>query len=368
MQRRTTIRSRLAALAVAVAMAVSVAPVAAQDEPIRLRFTTHGTEVSAEAAIGKWYMREVESRSGGRIVFEEFYLGSLCPGAETTRCVIDGRADLGMTTPSVTPADFPITELMNLPFTSTNNEAVMIAYAQLMREIPAVREESTRQGLRDWFYIPAAIVVLGAATELNSIADLEGLRVRTIGLGSQLAIEAIGANPVTVVAGEMYEGIARGVLDVWVNNLVGGVDFKLYEVSPYWYEPGMGVYVTNGMWFSQQRFDSLPEDLQAIIDEVAEEAVFGGAAIREFVSVFPEKCDEVIASGLVQVFERWPDEVIEEWRSSLGTAAVDAWIQRASDAGVEDPAAIYERYIELLREAEAASDYVSPEAGCIARM
>ena len=341
-------------------------PAVASAQEIKLRMTTHGTTNSPEALATEWWMQEIEERSGGRVQIERFYLASLCPQAETTQCVRDGRADIGITSPSATPADFPITEIMNLPFLSTNPEAVMNAYMQLVAEVPEVGEEAGKIGLRAMYYVPAPRVVIGAKQPLASLEDLRGLRVRTIGAGSQLAIDAVGANPVSVVAGEMYEGMVRGVLDVFVNNLAGAADFKLYETAPYWYDPGMGIYVTNGVWIAERTLDALPEDVRQIVDDVTAECL-AGACMAAYGTVMKEKCDTVVDAGTVEVFERWPAEVVEEWKAALGDAAVEAWKARATDAGVADAAGVYARYVSLLEAAESASTFVSAEDACMER-
>lgn len=74
--------------------------------------------------------------------------------------------------------------------------------------------------------------------EINSAADLNGLKVRMPGLGGEI-FARLGATPVTLPGGELFTALQSGTIDgaEWVapwNDLA----FGLHKVAQYYYYPG----------------------------------------------------------------------------------------------------------------------------------
>jgi TRAP-type C4-dicarboxylate transport system substrate-binding protein len=340
----------------------------ADDTEVTLTLANFNQEHFAETiAINRW-LDAIEERSDGRITFERFHGETLCEGAEIVDCVLDGRADVGFTIPGYTPDRFPIAEIMGLPFQTVNGEAAMEAWSRLEAEVPEVAAEAQDLGLKTIGYTMADRAIIGSQEPMTSIDDLSGQSIRTVGPGSELAVEAVGGNPVSMPASDMYEGMQRGVIDVWLNNIVGLIAINMYEVSEYVYDPGFGLYTLVSVWMSQDVFDDLPEDLQQIIDDVTDEWVgVGGTAYEGYAEGYNDLCQEFLDDHADQLtaWEQWPQEEVDRWEEALGDAAVDFWIESAQERGVENPEEVLETWRELLAEAEDASSFVSPIEDCM---
>jgi TRAP-type mannitol/chloroaromatic compound transport system substrate-binding protein len=106
--------------------------------------------------------------------------------------------------------------------------------------------------------------------EINSVADLKGLKMRIPGLGGDVLSRA-GGTAVTLPGGELYTSLQTGVIDAteWVgpyNDLALG----LHEVARYYYYPGW--HETGSMLefiVNKDALEALPEDLQAIVKYAA---------------------------------------------------------------------------------------------------
>ncbi len=75
--------------------------------------------------------------------------------------------------------------------------------------------------------------------EINSADDLQGLKMRIPGLGGDVMAK-LGASPVSVPGGQIYENLVSGAIDA--TEFVGPWnDFalKFYEAAQYYYYPGM---------------------------------------------------------------------------------------------------------------------------------
>ncbi|MEZ4605527.1 MAG: TRAP transporter substrate-binding protein DctP [Deinococcales bacterium] len=109
--------------------------------------------------------------------------------------------------------------------------------------------------------------------EINSAADLQGLKMRIPGLGGQVRAKA-GVNVQVLPGGEIYLALERGVIDAteWVgpydDEILGFNKVAKYYYTPGWHEPGaaLGVYMNLDEW------SSWPEDIQNIMRAAAAKA------------------------------------------------------------------------------------------------
>lgn len=106
--------------------------------------------------------------------------------------------------------------------------------------------------------------------EINSLADMQGLKMRIPGLGGKVITKA-GSSAILVAGAEIYTSLERGVIDAaeWIGPYH---DYKLglHKVARYYYYPGwheMGS--TLELIINKQAFNSLPADLQEIVRSAA---------------------------------------------------------------------------------------------------
>lgn len=313
-----------------------------------------------------WFLDEVEEKSQGRITFDYFAAESLCPSAEIVQCVSDGRADLGVTVPTYTPDKFPLQNLSALPFMTDDNQALMAAFHKLGEDNEAFAAESSRLGLKNLGYWSAGASILGSKKPLGSVDDLDGIRIRAVGDGLLSALDAAKASPVALTAGEMYEGVERGVIDAVANNLDAPISYKLTEVLDNWVDVGYGHYITIGMWISQDAYESLPDDLKKVVDD-AEIALNDGRGIAKFAETAATQCDYMLDQPNVTL-TRWSDDKISEFKTLTGTSAEESWVSKAEAAGVTDAQGVLDHYKELLEKFSAdPSQRVAPLAACAER-
>ncbi len=74
--------------------------------------------------------------------------------------------------------------------------------------------------------------------EINSVADLKGLKMRIPGLGGDVMAK-LGASPVVLPGGQIYENLVSGAIDAteWVGPW-NDKFMKFYEAAKYYYYPG----------------------------------------------------------------------------------------------------------------------------------
>jgi TRAP-type C4-dicarboxylate transport system substrate-binding protein len=96
--------------------------------------------------------------------------------------------------------------------------------------------------------------------------DLRGLRIRTPSPTISMMLEFLGASPVGMPPGQVYEGMQRGTLDGAAFPWDPVRAFKLGEVSRFHLD--IGLY-TAAFWFgiNERRYQSLPADVRKVIDQ-----------------------------------------------------------------------------------------------------
>ena len=148
--------------------------------------------------------------------------------------------------------------------------------------------------------------------EINSLADIKGLKMRIPGIGGEVLKEA-GGIPVTLPGGELFTALQTGVIDAteWVgpyNDLTFGFhQAAKYYYYPGWHEPGpmLELLINLDAW------NSLPKHLQVII-ETASKAV-NQDMLDEYLARNNQALTELVDVHGVEL-RRLPDDVIEEFR------------------------------------------------------
>ncbi|WP_022729375.1 TRAP transporter substrate-binding protein [Fodinicurvata sediminis] len=109
--------------------------------------------------------------------------------------------------------------------------------------------------------------------EVNSVEDLEGLKMRISGFAGAV-LEKLGVVPQQIPGGDIYPALERGTIDA--SELVGPYDDEsvgLYEVAEYYYYPGWweaGPQTT--LYINRDAWNELTPEYQAILQGAAAEA------------------------------------------------------------------------------------------------
>lgn len=150
--------------------------------------------------------------------------------------------------------------------------------------------------------------------EINSIDDLQGLKMRIPGLGGKVLAQA-GGSPITVSGGEIYTNLERGVIDAteWIGPYhdykMGFHQVAKYYYYPGWHEPGPVLE----MILNKSKFESLPEDLQEILKTACYR--LNRWMMAEFDAKNGEYLQKIKEEGQVEI-KPYPKEVLNGLRES----------------------------------------------------
>ncbi len=146
--------------------------------------------------------------------------------------------------------------------------------------------------------------------EINSLADIRGLKMRIPGLGGEI-IQIAGGTPIALPGGEIFSSLESGAIDAteWVgpyNDLAFGF-YKAarYYYYPGWHEPG----TTLEAMVNKDAFEALPTDLQEIVRTAAR--VANQDMLAEFTANNNRALRILLTEHNVQL-RRFPQSVLNE--------------------------------------------------------
>jgi len=259
------------------------------------------------------FSKLVGKMSGGRLLIKVYGAGQLVPALEVFDAVSQGTAQIGHGSAYYWKGKIQTAALFTtVPFGLNAQE--MNSWLHYGGGIELWRE----------LYEPFNLVPLAAGNtgvqmagwfnrEINSIEDLKGLKMRIPGIGGEV-ISKLGVETVNIPGGELYTAMQTGVIDAteWVgpyNDLALGFhQVAKYYYYPGWQEPGP----TLELIINKQLYDSLPQDLQAII-EVAARAI-NQDMLDEYTARNQKALDLLVNTHGVQL-KKLPDPVLSKLKN-----------------------------------------------------
>lgn len=265
---RQTLFTFLAA-ALLFSLTASFQPVEAKT--YNLRYSDIGPPRGPRAAALMWWAEELEKRSDGQIKIKFFWSQSLVKGKATMKAVGSGLADMGTILGVYTPADLPIWNYANTPFSIGDAWVGMRTWYELRQIVPALSKETQKYNIKILFNNTAGPVhLLSAKSPITSMADLKGKKIRTTGGWTHL-FKAMGAVPVKIGFGELYSALDRGTVDATINYTPFVKSYKHYEVAGHLTEIGMGQPLGYGGGINLKLFNGMSRNLQDILVKTSDE-------------------------------------------------------------------------------------------------
>jgi TRAP-type mannitol/chloroaromatic compound transport system substrate-binding protein len=254
--------------------------------------------------------RLITEMSGGRIEVKVYGAKELVPAFEIFDAVSRGTAEMGH------GASY---------YWKGKSEA-----AQFFAAVPF---GLTAQEMNGWFYhgggmelwqevyAPFGLVPTAAGNtgvqmggwfnkEINSVNDLQGLKMRIPGLGGEV-LKRAGGTPLSLPGGEIFTSLKSGAIDAteWVgpyNDLAFGLHKAAkYYYYPGWHEPGTCLEC----FINKKAFDALPKDLQSIVINASR--VANQDMLAEYTSRNNAALHTLVNTHKVNL-KHFPDEVLKK--------------------------------------------------------
>ena len=264
--------------------------------------------------------------SNGNIKIKFFEPGALVPALEVFDAVSSGAVDAAWSTPGYWAGKLPAVQFFSaVPFGPGIGELMGWYHKgggkQLWEDIYHQHNLHPVQCLiispeaSGWF-----------KKEINSVEDLQGLKMRFFGLGAKV-MEKLGVSTQLLAGGDIYPALELGTIDATEFSLpVIDRDLGFYQVAehyyfPGWHQPASGLELLVNL----EKWNALSDSQKAQIEATCTENVVSGIAMAE--SRQPEALAYMISKG-VKV-HRWSDEMLAKFEEAWNEVVME---EAAKDA------------------------------------
>jgi TRAP-type C4-dicarboxylate transport system substrate-binding protein len=328
--------------------ALIAAPGMAAAEPLQLRMANwlpSGHFVPQEL---RAWADEVGKLSGGSIAVSIDEAPLAKPDGQYD-LVRNGIVDMAWFIPGYTPGRFPMIRASELPFLTVSASAGSQALTEWYERNVGDREMKDVKLITAWTHGPG---LLHSGGEVNTLEDLQGLKLRVGGGGSEIA-NLLGAVPVSMTVAETYEALQRGTTDGTFLPWDAMASFKLNDVTKYHLEMPRALYVgPQILVMNRGKWDALTPEQQGWLLQAG-----GADGAKAMGASFDAEAERARMDAISRGHEVITMEVAEFDRWAKKLSGMDAeWVAKATELGYDGEALLTD-----LRETFARYNTASKE-------
>jgi TRAP-type C4-dicarboxylate transport system substrate-binding protein len=342
---REAIMTRTARALAGAAFSLALAASAAAQDKIELKASTFvpPTHWFLTDGFNPW-AEEMAKRTNGRVAIRTFAgnspFGNVANQADQ---VAAGVTDIGWGLNGVPAGRYPRTGIMELPLVAATAKAAAKTFWSM-------RESHLAEDYKGFKLLNLNCTNgLGFALRekvANKLDDLKGLRIRSPNNQIQSVLQFIGAVPVTMGPGQIYESLQKGTLDGATTGYDGVRGFRLEDVIKNYYVTRISLTCFH-IVMNQRKYESLPADVRQAIDETTAKWV-------DTFTVAWDKADALAqasakAKGVVET--RATDADRAEWKVRL-KPVIDQLLANIEKQGVPNAREIHEEMVKRAAEHE----------------
>ena len=266
---------------------------------------------------------QLDLMSGGTLKMRVYEPGELVPPFEILDAVSTGKINSGYATAGYWAGKIPAAPLFSaVPFGPEAGE--YMAWLYYGNGLSLYQEMYDQAGF-NVHVIPCAIIAPETsgwfANEINSPADLEGLKMRFFGLGGKV-MQKLGVATSLLPGGEIFPALEKGAIDATEFSMPA-IDARLgfHKLVKFNYFPGWHQQATVfELLINKDVWNEVSDQHKAIIDNACKASMADsfaeGEAIQHDVLI-----DNVQNNGVT--IKKWSDEMLDTYRATWEEVAVE---------------------------------------------
>ena len=185
------------------------------------------------SATGAEFAKCVTTGTGGEIEVATHPSGSLFAGADIKRAIQTGQVPIGERLLSGHQNENAIFGVDSVPFLATSFDDAEKLWKAAK---PTMTEILAEQNLHLLYSVPWPPQGLYFKKEVNSVADMKGIKFRSYNNATARLAELTGMLPVQIEAAEISQAFATGVAEAMISSGSTGYDRKVWESLTHFYE------------------------------------------------------------------------------------------------------------------------------------
>lgn len=308
--------------------------VAHAKDKVTFKFDSYVSETAGPSWLDRWFLDQLEKRSGGVVKVRRYWAASLNKVGEHLPAVRDNTSEMSLISPGYYQADLPVTRGLEWYFRMNRADALLQVCRDVYGEFQPLRDEWEKRHRAkvmywtNWNYAP-----LITRTPIKSLDDIKGKRIRGYGVATDV-IERLGGTAVPMAAPEVYTALERGVLDgVYGFDFITAVAYKLHEIAPHFTDIGDGPHAPAATVINVDAWGAFPAQVQATCNELVDE-IYGGQYSTIMNKVLRDYVKKATSEGVK--FHVLDDAQKQSARALIQPAQVNNWIDSvAAPAGID---------------------------------
>jgi len=360
LSRRSFLRKGAIGGSAAAATALAAPAVLAQS-PIVMKMQTSWPASDIWMDMAREYTTRVEEMSGGRLTIDLLPAGAVVGAFQVMDAVHDGVIDAAHTVPVYWYGKSKAASFFGTGPVFGGSASTMLAWfyqgggAELYRELT---QDVLGLNVIGMMGMPMPAQPFGwFKSEVNTVADLQGFKYRTVGLAADL-LQGMGMSVAQLPGGEIVPAMERGVIDAFeFNNPSSDRRFGAQDVAKNYYLSSYHQASESFEFlFNRDFMEDLPEDLQAILKYAVEASATSNLALA--MREYSKDLAELQADAGVTVHRTSQDILaaqLEAWDNLIVELETDPFNKKVMDsqrAWTEQVA-----YYELMNAADLGLAY-----------
>jgi TRAP-type mannitol/chloroaromatic compound transport system substrate-binding protein len=324
-------KKAISAVALGVSLALGTMTAPASADPVKLKMgSTFPSKLVQLGSLGKRLESSVDAMSGGDIELKFYEPGALVPALELFDAIKAGSVDAAWSTPGYWQGKEPALSLFAaVPFGPNAGEyAAWLFFAggeELMQKIYA------KHGIHSMICGVIAPEASGwFRKEINSLAELNGLKMRFFGLGAKV-MEKLGVSTQLLAGADIYPALERGTIDATEFSMPAiDLDLGFYQIAKHYYFPGWHQQATMfELMVNKATWDGLTDPQRAILTNACRANFTMGLAEGEAIQ---GKALKTLQEKGVNI-HKWSPEILAGIESAWNDVAAE---QAAGDASFKE--------------------------------
>lgn len=313
-----SITKALIGASAAALISASAAQAETWDMPVAYPATNFHTENAVK------FGQCVKDGTGGSLEIVVHANGSLFGGNDIKRAVQTGQAPIGERLISAHANENPLFGVDSIPFLATSFDASEKLWGAARDEMTKVLDE---QNLVYLYAVPWPAQGLYTKKDINSAADLAGVKFRAYNAATARIAELAGMAPVQIEAAELSQALATGVVESFISSGATGVDSKVWEQLTHFYNVQAWL-PRNLVMANKDAYNALDDATRAAINGCAEKAAADGLArVKELAGGYLKTLEE---NGMTVAA---PGDALAADLGGFGETMTNEWLEQAGDAG-----------------------------------
>ena len=306
--------------AAAVAACFAAVPATAEKWDMPMAYSA----TNFHSATGAEFAGCVNTGTGGGLEIATHPGGSLISGGDIKRAVQTGQVQIGERLLSAHQNENALFGFDSIPFLATSFDDAGKLWEAAKPELSALLES---QNLHLLYSVPWPPQGLYFKKEVNSVADMEGIKFRSYNSATAKLAELSGMIPIQIEAAEISQAFATGVAESMVSSGSTGYDRKVWESLTHFYEVDAWL-PRNYVMVNLDAWNGLDDGTKAIIHGCAALAEYAGLWRSIHYTQFT--VGELAKNGMsVQLAgEKLKDEL-----RGFGVIMTDEWLEQTGETG-----------------------------------